>query len=200
MIVGLIPTAGLSRRMGRPKLVLNINGEPLIVRVITAMRDGGANRVVVVAPPLDQEGATFLVDLVRQALAEVVILPSATSDMHATLEWGLAYLEKMDVSISGVLIAPGDSVGMTSDVVGEVVRRFQADPSRIVVPVFGSKRGHPLALPWEVFAALRTLAHDVGLNTLVRERSDRVVFVEIDDPQFMDDMDTPEEYARHQRE
>ena len=39
--------------MGRPKLLLPFEGQPLIGRVITALRQGGAEPVVVVTPPPD---------------------------------------------------------------------------------------------------------------------------------------------------
>ena len=47
-VAAIVPAAGLSTRMGRPKLLLPFGGEPLIVRVVNALRQGGAAPVVVV--------------------------------------------------------------------------------------------------------------------------------------------------------
>ena len=55
MIAAIVPAAGRSKRMGQPKLLLPIDGETLIARVVTALREGGAERVVVVAPPADSD-------------------------------------------------------------------------------------------------------------------------------------------------
>ena len=67
MIAAVVPAAGRSQRMGRPKLLLPIDGEPLIVRVVTALREGGAERVVVVAPPAESEGGPAVAALASQA-------------------------------------------------------------------------------------------------------------------------------------
>src|SRR5262249_42597993 len=51
VIAGLIPAAGHSRRMGRPKLALPLLGRPLLAHVVTALREGGADPVLVVLGP-----------------------------------------------------------------------------------------------------------------------------------------------------
>src|SRR5215471_3453560 len=56
MIAAVVPAAGRSSRMGRPKLLLDFEGESLIRRVVTALRGGGADRIVVV-PPVDSPEA-----------------------------------------------------------------------------------------------------------------------------------------------
>ena len=53
MIAAVVPAAGRSARMGRAKLLLPIDGTTIIARVVTALRRGGADRVIVVAPPAD---------------------------------------------------------------------------------------------------------------------------------------------------
>ena len=43
MIAAVVPAAGHSQRMGRPKLILPIGGQTVIARVVSALRDGGAS-------------------------------------------------------------------------------------------------------------------------------------------------------------
>ena len=196
MIVAVVPAAGLSLRMGRPKLLLDVNGEPLIGRVVAALRLGGADLVLVVTPVMGQDGADRIVEAARDAGALASPLPRPSPDMRATLEHGVSAVEKLaSRPIEGVLIAPGDSVGMTSAIVAAVVARFRADPLRVVVPSRGEKTGHPLALPWGLVASLRTLPPDLGLNALVKGHPD-LVRVPVDDPRFADDLDTPEDYSQ----
>src|SRR5215468_2464915 len=54
-VAAIVPAAGRSVRMGRPKLVLTIGGQTVLARVVKALRAGGAGRVVVVAPPADSD-------------------------------------------------------------------------------------------------------------------------------------------------
>ena len=163
VIAAVVPAAGLSTRMGRPKLLLDVGGQPLIVRVVQALRDGGADPVVVVAPPTDQSGAKELANFASQSGADVVVLEAPTLDMRATIERGIASL--IGSPPLGLLIAPADSVGLSGPLVAEVVARFRQSPSRIVVPVRESRRGHPLLLPWSEARLIANLPlQGVGVN------------------------------------
>ena len=196
MIAAVVPAAGMSTRMGRPKLVLEVGGQPLIARVVAALRGGGADAVVVVAPPPGQEGGPRLADLAREAGAIVEVLAAASPDMRATIERGLLVLARLDPSPIGVLIAPADSVGLYARLVAEVVARFRRDPSRIVVPERDGRRGHPLALPWREALAITALPPGVGVNALLEARSAIVDRLQVDAPGLDADLDTPEDYRR----
>lgn len=192
MIAAVVPAAGLSTRMGRPKLLLKIGGQTVIARVVGALLDGGVDAVVVVVSPPEQEGARHLARAAAEAGAIVEVLPSPTADMRATIERGIANLDRL--SPEGVLIAPGDSVGLSVGLVAEVIARFRSDPSRIVVPVREGRRGHPLALPWREALAIAGLPPGVGVNALLRERSDVVDPVEVAGDGHDADLDTPDDY------
>ena len=47
-LAALILCGGESRRMGRPKALLRIDGHTFIEHIIGALRDGGIERIVVV--------------------------------------------------------------------------------------------------------------------------------------------------------
>jgi len=194
MIVAIVPAGGLSLRMGRPKLVLDFGGSAVIVRVVRALIDGGADRVLVVVPRATDPSISKLHDLVIDAGATRVILDAQTPDMRSTIECGLKAAAML--APSGVLIAPGDAVGMTRDVVASVINRFRADPSRIVVPNRQGKGGHPLALPWDVASEIPRLPQGVGVNAIVADRVGLVDALVVDLPGGDDDLDTPEDYDR----
>lgn len=196
MIVALVPSAGQSRRMGRPKLTLPLlEGEVVIARVVSALRSGGADRVLVIAPPRNEPGSAELLDQARKAGSETLELPDTTPDMRATVEAGLDLLETGPLP-SSVLICPGDSVGLTPTLVAAVVDRMRSDPGSIVVPVYKTRRGHPLGLPWRLACAIRQLPPEVGINALRERYADRVVLLDVTEPGATEDLDTPEDYRR----
>src|SRR5687767_13983817 len=47
-VVGIIPAAGRSGRMGTPKQLLHVDGKPMLLGVVDALLGGGVARVVVV--------------------------------------------------------------------------------------------------------------------------------------------------------
>ncbi len=178
--------------MGRPKLLLDVRGEPLIGRVIRTLREGGADRVLVVCPPNAEE----LARVATEHGAETMALQAPSPDMRSTVEQGVAHLALDPVRPLGILLAPADSVGMTCELVAAVVERMKIEPNRIVVPRCGERRGHPLGLPWAIAEEIRGLPAEVGINALVRDRPLAVVEVPWADPTAAADLDTPEDYSR----
>src|SRR4051812_46993340 len=74
----LIPAAGLSQRMGRPKLLLPLGGRPVLEHVVSALRAGGAAEVLVVVGP---EGGA-LREPAERAGGRVLALDEQTPDMR----------------------------------------------------------------------------------------------------------------------
>ena len=196
MIAALVPAAGESRRMGRPKLLLSVEGVAVIARVVKALVAGGAHPVLVVSPPIDASGGREVETEAVRAGARVVVPEAQPPDMRTSVMIGLRRLESDPAPITAVLLAPADSPGLTASLVARVIRRSEAEPGAIVVPTFEGVRGHPVALPWPIARAVFDLPEDAGVNTLIRQNSDRVVELSVDDPGAIDDLDTPEDYRR----
>jgi molybdenum cofactor cytidylyltransferase len=195
MIAALVPAAGRSVRMGRPKLILPVDGEPLIARVVSALRSGGAERVVVVTPPEDAPGASELIDIAKRAGAEIAGLSTATDDMRATVEFGIAWIARGPTP-DALLLAPGDSPGITAGLVSAVIAAHGNDHRSIVVPTHESGGGHPVLMPWSLALEIETLPPGHGVNALMKTHADRVLRVETSDPGAAGDLDTPEDYQK----
>ncbi len=193
MIAAVVPAAGRSQRMGRPKLILPLEGGTVIARVIRALREGGAETIVVVVPPSEFAGAEVLADEATRAGAVVVVADSATADMRASVELGLDRLRRGPAP-SAVLLAPGDSPGITPELVRRIIALASAEPASIIVPKYRGRRGHPIALPWDLAAEVRDLPTGTGVNALVAARADRVQMLDVDDPGTTADLDTPDDY------
>ncbi|QDV34173.1 nucleotidyltransferase family protein [Tautonia plasticadhaerens] len=197
MIAAVVPAAGKSTRMGRPKLTLPVaGGGTVIERVVSALRLGGVDSIVVVGPPPEEPGAAELFERATFAAASAIPVPRPTADMRATVEVGLEFLDRARINPVAVLIAPGDCVGLTPQVVSMVIDRVKSDPRSIVIPVYGGRRGHPIALPRDVAGAIRGLPEGVGINAIREHFADRVVLIEVPDPGVAEDLDTPGDYSR----
>jgi molybdenum cofactor cytidylyltransferase len=195
MIAAIVPAAGRSERMGRPKLILPIGGIPLIARVVIALRDGGAGRVVVVAPSWNEPGVRTLIEAAEAEGAEVVIPDRPTLDMRASVEIGLAHLAE-GVEPTALLLTPGDIPGLTREAVTRVIEASIGSPGRIIVPRHAGRRGHPLLLPWPLAREIPRLSTGVGVNALLSEHDDAIDYLLIEDSELLDDLDTPDDYRR----
>jgi molybdenum cofactor cytidylyltransferase len=195
MIAAIVPAAGQSLRMGRPKLILPVGGVPLIARVIAALKGGGAGRVIVIAGPADMPGALALIEAAKGQGAEVLVSPRPTADMRASIELGLEYLAQGPAP-AAVLLTPGDSPGLDAAAVARVIRQAAEHPGRIIVPRHDGRRGHPVLLPWSLASEIPGLPPGVGVNALLAAHPEAIVAFDADDPGILADLDTPADYRR----
>jgi molybdenum cofactor cytidylyltransferase len=195
MIAAIVPAAGRSERMGRPKLLLSIGGEPLIHRVVTALRDGGVMRVIVVAPPTAAPEGAQVAALAEQAGAEVVVPAARPAQMRDSLELGLERLSQ-NPPPERVMVTPADTPGITHELVARLLDAAASHPGGVVIPCHGGCRGHPIVLPWTVAAEIRELSSGAGLNALVARHGHRVFELAVDDAGAVSDLDTPDDLDR----
>jgi molybdenum cofactor cytidylyltransferase len=194
-VFGLIPAAGKSLRMGRPKLALPLGKQSVLERVIATVRGAGVDVVLVVIGPHVPE----LVPLAEAANAQILLLSEETPDMRATITHGLRWLEEryQPTSDESWLLLPADHPTVDGEVVRQLLTARQADPaSTLLVPTFQGHRGHPVLLGWKHVAAIRALPEGLGVNAYVRQHAAQTREVPVASPSILWDLDTPEDYAR----
>ncbi len=195
MIAAVVPAAGLSVRMGRPKMLLIIDGQTLIGRVVTALREGGAVRVVVVAPPAESAEGAAVALAATEAGAEVVAPAIRPAEMRTSIEIGLATLE-VPSPPDRLLLAPGDAAGITRELVMRLLVESERHSGGIIVPRCGGRGGHPVVLPWNIAQEIALLPPGQGASALLARHASLVIDIPVADPRIADDIDTPEDFRR----
>jgi molybdenum cofactor cytidylyltransferase len=196
---GLIPAAGKSRRMGRPKLLLPLGETTVLEHALSAVRSAGVAKVLVVVAP----HATELAHLAESAGAHVLRLKEETPDMRATCAHGLAWIEEhfQPGPEDGWLLLPADHPTVRAEVVRSLLTAAQENADKaIAVPTFQGRRGHPTWLRWTHVAAIRSLSPEQGLNAFIRARAVETLELAWPSDEILRDLDTPEDYARLLRE
>src|SRR5260370_29721576 len=89
MPYALIPAAGRSRRMGRPKVSLPLGGRTVLEHVIAALQEAAIADILVVLGPHVAEMSPLL----HRAGARVLVPAEETHTMRTTVEQGLTWLE-----------------------------------------------------------------------------------------------------------
>jgi len=92
-----------------------------------------------------------------------------------------------------VLLTPGDSPGITPDLVAFLLETAARRPDCIVVPCYHGRRGHPIVLPWDMAAEIPALPANLGVNALIARHPDRLVEQPVSNPDVVADLDTPED-------
>jgi molybdenum cofactor cytidylyltransferase len=194
MIAAVVPAAGRSSRMGRPKLLMDFEGESLIHRVVTALEEGGADRIIVV-PPADSPETAAIAAEAAAAGAEVLIPETQPAEMRESVELGLAVLDA-DPRPTSLLLTPGDVPGITPGLVDRLLQVARDHPDRVVIPTHDGRHGHPIVLPWGIAVRIRDLPDDAGVDRLVDLHRREILEVPGSAPGEIDDVDTPEDLER----
>ncbi len=188
---GIIPAAGLGRRMGRPKQTLTYRGSTMAGTVTTALLTAGASGVVVVT-------RTELVERLQlpdDSRIDIAINDDPDSEMIDSIRIGIAALDRFQPGErDGVLVVPADMPTLAAQSGCVCMETFRSTSDRIIVATHHGKRGHPIIFPY----AMRRIVSNLtgGLRMLPRIHEDRVTLVEVDDPGVRLDVDTNEDYKK----
>ena len=190
-VFAVIPAAGQSRRMGRPKLILPVGGQTVIRRLLHALEDARIEERVVVTRRDDQ----FLADEVSASGATLVQPVPDPPDMRSSVEHAVAWLRSNHAPINEdrVLLVPADHPVLASAVIADVLHQCLSVDA-IVIPTYQGRRGHPTVFPWSVINELNDIPADNGLNWLVHRDPNRVCELAVDDAAILTDLDTPDDY------
>ncbi|MET7951991.1 nucleotidyltransferase family protein [Micromonospora sp. NPDC005324] len=186
MTAGLLLAAGAGRRYGRPKALVEVDGEPLVRRAIRLLADGGCAPVHVVLGA----GADEMPDLP----GAVPVRHDRWSDgLGSSLLRGLASLPA-DVPAAVVVLVDQP---LLSPVAVRRVRAAYADGAVVAVATYAGRPGHPILLTRRTWRLLDGYAvGDRGARDLLRDRPDLVVEVPCDDVGSPADVDTPADLLR----
>ena len=198
MIFALIPAAGKSTRMGRPKLALPLGEKTVLEHVIAALRQAGIEQILVVIGPHVPE----LAPIVERSGATALMLEEETADMQATVIRGLAWLEtRFQPKDSDLwLLIPADHPTLDASLVWHLIEAAARAPqSSITVPTFDGKRGHPALIRWKHVPQIKALPAGSGLNVFLRQQEVVILEVPVTMRDILIDLDTPQDYAALQQ-
>lgn len=200
----IIPAAGHSRRMGRPKLLLPLptaleaDEQPLISWALASWRAANVDAIVAVVRSADDELAD-----VCQAGGAVVVRPNGNSshdpvDMKASVALGLDFIrqEYSPTDEDCWMLAPADMPLLRPRTIRAVMEACERETllRSPVVPVSRGKRGHPAVFPWALADEVGHLAVDEGVKALFEKWPPLEVEVEDAFNEFRTDVDTPQQY------
>ena len=184
---GVVPCAGASVRMGRPKALLRVEGETFLGRTLGTLRAGGCDPVFAVVAGGDEEAAREAV----AAGARVIENPAPGEGPITSLRLVLAAL---DESAAGLVYLPVDHPLVRSDTVRALLDATRAAGAALALPVHDGDRGHPAIFGAALFAELSDPSLEGGARTVTYRHLDHALLVDVDDPGVLTDIDTPEIY------
>jgi molybdenum cofactor cytidylyltransferase len=193
----LLPAAGTSSRMGRPKLALLLGGRTVLERVLGTLRSAHVMDTLVVLGPNLQD----LKPLADGAGAWTLSLEQPTPDMRATIQCGLDWLEKNQrpQESDAFLLLPPDHPTLSREPIELLLRARSTSSATIWIPTYQGRRGHPALIGWNHVPGIRAMPPHEGLNLYLRAHARETLEVPCATDDVLRDLDTPEDYERLQK-
>ena len=189
-VAGVVLAAGQSRRMGESnKLLMEIEGVPLVRRTVEALRAANVAEVVVVTGHQKAE--------VREALAgldvRLVHNPHYADGLSTSLKTGISALAP---DVAAAVVGLGDMPAVTTAHFNKLIAAFDPEAGRAIgVPVHHSKRGNPVLWARRFFEDMQGVSGDTGAKALIGANESLVYEVEFGDTGVLTDLDTPEQWS-----
>jgi molybdenum cofactor cytidylyltransferase len=194
-VAAIVLAAGVSRRMGRPKMLLPWGNTTVIQQVINVLRLSGLRNILAVTGGLSHEIQKML------SGTEVVLLQNPDYDrteMLTSFQLGLRYLlgegYLAGESLRAVLVVLGDQPQIEIRIVRSILETYLHTGAELVVPSYQMRRGHPWLAGRPFWPAILSLSPDQTLREFLHAYHAHIHYLVVDCPSILKDLDTPEDW------
>ncbi|MFL2917036.1 MAG: NTP transferase domain-containing protein [Thalassobaculaceae bacterium] len=182
-----ILAGGQSKRMGTEnKLLVPINGKPMVVLASETITASKANSVTVITGFEDQK--------IKEAIQNSNIHFAHNKNFQYGISSSVVTAVKSaPEDCSAILIGLGDMPNITVSHINQLIDAYNPLEGRaICVPTWKGKRGNPVLWARRFFPEMLLLKGDFGAKELMGKYAELVVEVEMNDNGIVIDIDTPE--------
>jgi molybdenum cofactor cytidylyltransferase len=191
-ITAILLAAGESKRMGEAnKLILEVQGKPMIRRTLDQLQQSSVAEIIVVT---SEENYARLDEEVRENF-HIVFNPDYKRGMTTSIQRGVAAASP---DADGYMICMSDQPFMQAEEYDLLIGRFsealQSDPACIVLPFFRGQKGNPVIFSHQYKEAILAHQEMEGCKAIVQSNKQHVVKQEMPSDTILRDIDTPEDY------
>lgn len=191
-LAALVLAAGQSRRMGQPKMLLPWGETTVLGQVLRTLHAAGLRQVLVVSGA-EREAVERLAE---EAGAECRYNPDyAQGEMLSSLQRGLEAL-LTNPTLQATLICLGDQPQLEVAVVRQLGEAWVRTAAGIIVPSYQRRRGHPWVIARRFWPEVLALRSPQTARDFLQAHASEIYYVEVTTPSILQDLDTPQEYAR----
>jgi molybdenum cofactor cytidylyltransferase len=189
----VVLAAGQASRMGRAKQLVMVDGISLVRRALQTALAAGAQQVVLVTGAYQAEVAVEVAPLVKRHPHLTIAHNAQWTDGQAgSMQTGLAALAP---TTEAVIFLPVDQPFVPSALLRRLVQLWRQGASIAAPSVAGEVRGAPALFDRTLWPELRQITGDVGGRSVLRRYASRVQTFPVE-PEWLHDLDTPEDLAR----
>jgi CTP:molybdopterin cytidylyltransferase MocA len=199
-VAGVLLAAGEGSRFGRPKALVELDGQTLAARGVNVLRTGGADPILVVigAAQVNLDGIhtvyneqwrTGMGSSLRAALRALTDAEGAEGAQERPAA-------TLPVDVGAVVVALADQPLVGTDAVARLIAAYRGGAS-VAVAGYDGKPRNPVLLAREHWPeVIATATGDQGARAFLRARPELVTLVECGDTGSPDDIDTAADLDR----
>lgn len=192
-ISAVILAAGLSRRMGTPKMLLPWGETTVLGQVVATYTQAGVGEIVVVTGGARQQVEAEVSRLAaRLPVRAVFNSQHEEGDMLSSLQCGLAAL---DGQADAVLIGLGDQPQLSQAALQLILAALVENAALLFVPSFEMRRGHPWLVRRELWDDILTMQAPQTMRDFLNKHAGQIFYIQTDHT-ILKDLDTPDQYKR----
>jgi molybdenum cofactor cytidylyltransferase len=163
-VAAIILAAGASRRLGRPKQLLEFRSETLLERALRLTREAGA------APVLAVLGAQFAPICATISFSDAipVLNEQWEQGISTSIHAGLHELDVRAPQATGVLVMACDQPRLTARHLRVLIKSFASQTEPVIAASsYAGIHGIPAVFPRSLFPELNALQGDKGARSLI---------------------------------
>lgn len=172
--------------MGAFKPLLPFGDVTVVERVVTTLLAARLSSVSIVLGYRAEEIKSVLASYP----VETIINADSNGDMLSSIQCGL----RASSPDSNVLVALGDQPLIPVAAICQILAVASEHPDCLVIPVYRTKRGHPIVLPCRFRAEILALTGAGGLRQIPQCHPDAIIEVPVETDAVVLDLDFEQDY------
>ncbi|MDR7871510.1 MAG: molybdenum cofactor cytidylyltransferase [Tissierellaceae bacterium] len=185
MITGIIMASGFSRRMGKDKLLMEVNGKKVIESIIEAAKYSNLDEVILVYRLRE------INDIAKSYDIKTIYNEKARLGQSQSVILGIENSKN-----NSYMFLVADQPFINHLIINKLIDCYRENKDKIIIPYVNNEINMPIIFPARFKQELLQIKGDKGGREIIRNNPRSIKMVNFDDGNFLKDIDTMEDYNK----
>lgn len=186
-VVAIVLAAGISSRMGKPKLLLPYGDHTIIEETVDQVLEAGYDDTVVVVGSDREE----IQELLVTRPVRIAFNLNYRAGMAGSIKAGVSFI---DGGASAFAVVLGDQPQIKAKTHQLVLANFRKQKKGICAPLCDGQIGHPVVFSMEYKSKMYALQGDSGARHLIEAHRDDLAELSLKAPEILPSVNTQKDY------